>query len=246
MLHLDNCTSILIIIMKILIIEDDKTISETLRSGLTAVAHTVEVANNGNDGSFMARSFIYDVIILDYSLPKKDGLAVCREIRALGKTTPILFLSVTDDTDVKVAAFDSGADDYMTKPFSLQELYARLKVLYKRPTKTSDPILEIHDLKIDLEKGIVTRSNKNIKMTRKEFCMLEYLLRHKGTVVSRALIMEHVWTTDSNPFSNTVEAHMRNLRVKLNASKKPNMIINIPGRGYVIDTPQNLKKVYNI
>ena len=232
--------------MKILIVEDDKSVSETLRSGLTAATHNVEVAEDGNDGSFMARSFIYDAIILDYSLPKKDGLAVCREVRALGKTTPIIFLSVTDDPEVKVAAFECGADDYMTKPFSLQELYARLKVLSRRPEKTSSPVLEIHDLKIDPEKITVTRGGKNIKMTRKEFSMLEYLLRHRGTVVSRALIMEHVWTADSNPFSNTVEAHMRNLRVKLNAGNKPNLIANLTGRGYVIDTPDNLRKFYNI
>ncbi|MEI6305003.1 MAG: response regulator transcription factor [Candidatus Taylorbacteria bacterium] len=232
--------------MKILIVEDDKSISETLRSGLMAAAHNVEVADNGNDGSFMARSFIYDAIILDYSLPKKDGLAVCREIRALGKTTPIIFLSVTDDTEVKVAAFECGADDYMTKPFSLQELYARLKVLSRRPEKTSIPTLEIHDLKIDPSRNIVTRGNKIIKVTRKEFSMLEYLIKHKGTLVSRALLMEHVWTADSNPFSNTVEAHMRNLRVKLNTGNKPNLIANLPGRGYVIDTPDNLRKFYNI
>lgn len=232
--------------MKILIVEDDRSISETLRSGLMAAAHNVEVADNGNDGSFMARSFIYDMIILDYSLPKKDGLAVCREIRALGKTTPIIFLSVTDDPEVKVMAFDCGADDYMTKPFSLQELYARLKVLSRRPEKTSVPTLEIHDLKIDPSRNIVTRGNKIIKMTRKEFSMLEYLIKHKGTLVSRALLMEHVWTADSNPFSNTVEAHMRNLRVKLNAGNKPNLIVNLPGRGYVIDTPDNLRKFYNI
>jgi len=232
--------------MKILIIEDDPLIAETLRNGLTSAAHSVEIAENGNDGSFMARSFEYDLIILDYSLPKKDGLVVCREIRALGKQMPIIFLSVTDDPDIKVSAFECGADDYMTKPFSLQELFARIKVLSRRPAKVTTPNLSVHDLVIDPDKNSVVRGERRIRTTRKEFCMLEYLVRHAGTVLSRAMLMEHVWTADSNPFSNTVEAHMRNLRKKINAGRKPNLIANVPGRGYVIDTPSNLKKLYSI
>jgi DNA-binding response OmpR family regulator len=232
--------------MKILVVEDDRSTSEVLRSGLTSAAHTVEVAEDGSDGSFMGRSFAYDAMIIDYSLPKKDGLAVCREIRAMGKTTPIMFLSVNDDPEIKVAAFDSGADDYMTKPFALQELFARLKMLSKRPGGAAMPTLKVHDLVIDPERNTVMRGDRRIKMTRKEFCILEYLIRHIGTIVSRAIIMEHAWTADSNPFSNTVEAHMRNLRKKINVGRKPNLIVNIPGRGYVIDTPQNLKKLYSL
>jgi two-component system OmpR family response regulator len=232
--------------MKILIIDDDRSVSETLNSGLKSAGHTVEVANDGNEGSFMSRSFDYDMIILDYSMPKKDGLSVCREIRALGKTTPIIFLSVTDDPDIKIAAFDSGADDYMTKPFALQELMARLKLLSRRPGKAGVPSLQVHDLKIDAERSVVMRGNRRLKITRKEFCLLEYMVKHAGTVLSRALIMEHVWTADSNPFSNTVEAHIRNLRKKLNVGRKPSLIANIPGRGYVIDTPQNLRDTYGL
>jgi two-component system OmpR family response regulator len=232
--------------MKILIIEDDRNVSETLNSGLKSAGHTVEVANDGNEGSFMGRSFDYDAIILDYSMPKKDGLSVTREIRALGRTTPIIFLSVTEDPDIKVAAFDSGADDYMTKPFSLQELMARLKLLARRPSKTDAPTLQVHDLKIDANRNIVMRGDRRLKITRKEFSLLEYMMKHVGTVLSRALIMEHVWTADSNPFSNTVEAHIRNLRKKLNVGRKPSLIGNIPGRGYVIDTPENLRNVYDL
>ncbi|MEI8328102.1 MAG: response regulator transcription factor [Candidatus Taylorbacteria bacterium] len=232
--------------MKILVIEDDHGTSEILRSGLTSAAHTVEVAENGNDGSFMGRSFVYDAIILDYSLPKKDGLTVCKEIRSIGKSTPIIFLSVNDDPELKVSAFNVGADDYMTKPFALQELYARLRMISKRPNNVAPPILRVHDLIIDPDRNSVTRASRRIKTTRKEFCILEYLIKNVGTIISRALIMEHAWTADSNPFSNTVEAHMRNLRKKLNVGRKPNLIMNIPGRGYVIDTPQNLKKLYNI
>ncbi len=232
--------------MKILIIEDDISVSEALCSGLKSAGHTVEVAHDGNEGSFMARSFEHDMIILDYSMPKKDGLAVTREIRALGKTTPIIFLSVTEDPDIKVAAFESGADDYMTKPFALQELMARIKLLSRRPRKADIPTLQIHDLKIDSERSIVMRGNRRLKITRKEFCLLEYMVKHAGTVLSRALIMEHVWTADSNPFSNTVEAHIRNLRKKLNVGRKPSLIANIPGRGYIIDTPEHLRDAYDL
>ncbi len=232
--------------MKILIVEDDHTIAEALRNGLMSTGHNVETAKDGNEGSFMGRSFEYDAIIMDYSLPHKDGLAVLREIRSLGKTAPIIFLSVTDDPEVKVNAFESGADDYMTKPFSIQELQARLKLLSRKTNKAKVSILQVHDLVIDTDKNTVKRGAKRIKTTRKEFCLLEYMMRHAGVVLSRALIMEHVWTSDSNPFSNTVEAHIRNLRKKINVSRKPNMIVNVPGRGYVIDTPQKLKELYDL
>ena len=232
--------------MKILIVEDDRSIREALLNGLKSAGHNVEVASDGNEGSFMGRSFDYDAIIMDYSLPHKDGLAVLREIRSQGKTTPIIFLSVTDDPEVKVDAFDSGADDYMTKPFSLQELQARLKLLSRKPSKTKASILKIHDLVIDTDKNTVKRGDRRVKATRKEFCLLEYMMRNVGVVLSRALIMEHVWTSDSNPFSNTVEAHIRNLRKKINVGRKLNMIINVPGRGYVIDSPENLKELYDL
>lgn len=225
-----------------LIIEDDKNTAEIVKDGLIADYHTVEIALDGAEGSFLARSYEYDVIILDYSLPKKNGLTVCREIRESGKTTPILFLSMTDDNDTKIKAFESGADDYVTKPFSLTELYARIKAVTRRPQNISDPILKVHDLCMDTRKNIVTRNDKPIHLTRKEFSLLEYFMRNTGILLSRALIMEHVWTADSDPFSNTVEAHIRNVRKKINMDNYPNLIANVPGRGYIMDTPENISK----
>jgi DNA-binding response OmpR family regulator len=162
-------------------------------------------------------------------------------VRESGKTTPILFLTVDGGIETKMAAFEKGADDYLSKPFSLQELSARLKAVGRRPTVIKQTILHVHDLVLDTEKHLVKRGDRNIHPTRKEFCLLEYFMLNIGTVVSRAELMEHVWTADSNPFSNTVEAHIRNLRKKINAGRQLNLIANIPGRGYVIDTPENLK-----
>jgi two-component system, OmpR family, copper resistance phosphate regulon response regulator CusR len=223
--------------MKILIVEDDKGIAEILREGLTAESHTVEVADNGADGSFLARSFDYDAIVLDYSLPKKNGLIVCKEVRDAGKHTPILFLSSTETTATKIDAFNSGADDYVTKPFSISEFNARVRAVMRRGDTRSTSILQVRDLIMDTDAYSVTRGKKEIKLTRKEYSLLEFFLRNPGKVLSRAVIMEHVWAADQDPFSNTVEAHIRNVRKKINAGYRPSLIINIPGRGYVLDRP---------
>jgi DNA-binding response OmpR family regulator len=229
--------------MKILVVEDDRETAESVRSGLAAGNNLVEVASDGVDGSYLGRCFDYDAIVLDYSLPKKDGITVCKEIRASGKKTPIIFVSNTYDTDTKITALKNGADDYITKPFSLQELEARLQALLRRPSIAEKKAYQVHDLSLDAEKQVVTRGAKVIHLTRKEYILLEYFMAHIGVILSRATLMEHVWTAESNLFSNTVEAHIRNLRKKLNSGNKANLIVNIPGRGYVIDTPENLKKL---
>jgi len=222
--------------MKILIVEDDVHTAEMVREGLTADSHTVDIASDGSDGSFLGRSYDYDVVVLDHSLPKKDGLTICSEIRAVGRKTPIIFLSVTDDMETKIAALDRGADDYMTKPFSFSELYARIRALARRPNELlSLPTFQVDDLVLDAKRQSVIRGTNDIRLTRKEFGLLEYFMRHVGVVLSRTLLMEHVWTADSDPFSNTIEAHIRNLRKKINVGGKPNLIVNIPGRGYVIE-----------
>jgi len=220
--------------MKILIVEDDKDIAEMVRSGLAAHNHAVEVAPDGADGSFMARSYDYDAIVLDYSLPKKNGLAVCKEVRVAGKKTPIIFLSGTEEVETKVAALEQGADDYMTKPFSLVELHARLRAVSRRPRDMTQSILCVGDLELNTETQTVKRDGITIGLTRKEFNLLEYFMQHPGVVLSRTMLMEHVWTAERDPFSNTVEAHIANLRRKINLKNKMNLIVNIAGRGYRI------------
>ena len=222
--------------MKILFVEDDKDTADLVREGLSSDSFTVEIAEDGQAGAFLARSYEYDAIILDHSLPKKNGLTLCKEIRAGGKSVPIIFLSVTGDTDTKVAALESGADDYMTKPFSISELRARLRAIARRPKDSKlQNILTVGDLTLDTNKMSATRGGLNITLTRKEFMVLEYLVRNSGTILSRSTIMEHVWTADSDPFSNTVESHIRNIRKKLNVGEKPDMIRNVAGRGYIIE-----------
>ena len=222
--------------MKILFVEDDRDVARIVKEGLSSDAFTVEIAEDGSDGSFFARSYEYDVIILDNSLPKKSGLDLCREIRSHGKSVPIIFLSVNNDASTKVAALESGADDYMTKPFSLSELRARIRALVRRPKEIKQQdILKVANVIMDTNKQTVKRGEQNISLTRKEFKILECLMRNYGTVLSRSTIMEHVWTADSDPLSNTVEAHVRNIRRKLNVGCKPDLINNMPGRGYIID-----------
>jgi DNA-binding response OmpR family regulator len=230
--------------MKILVIEDDPSVADILRVGLCPDAHAIDIADNGNDGSFMARTYEYDAILLDHALPGKNGITVCKDIRGLGKTTPIIFLSVTGDAELKVHALDSGADDYITKPFSLSELKSRIRAITRRSPLLKSSELKVHDLILNSQLHCATRKGKQIRLTKKEFALLEYMIRNKGIILSRAMLMEHVWTADSDPFSNTVEAHIRNLRKKINPHKtKYNLIANIPGHGYVIDTPEHLSKL---
>lgn len=220
--------------MKILIIDDNQNTINSIKGSLAAENHNVETALDGAEGSFLARNYDFDIIILDYTLPKKDGMQVCREIRQAGKSTPIIFISATEDVSTKVMALNFGADDYIVKPFLLEELHARLYALYRRPKITERSVLKISDLTLDVNRHVVVRSKKEIRLTRKEFSMLEYLIQHQGIVISRAMLLEHVWTADCDPFSNTVEAHMRNLRKKINIGGRRDLISNIPGRGYTI------------
>lgn len=221
--------------MKILLIEDDVEISNFIRSNLVEDAFSVDIASDGVRGSFMARTNIYDCLIIDYSLPIKTGLLVCEEIRASNIDTPIIFLTIYGDIKKKVMALEKGADDYMTKPFSLEELKARIYALCRRPKKIESPILIAGDLVLNTQKHTVCRGNTNIYLTRKTYNLLEYLMKNKGMVLSRGAIMEYVWNSDSDPFSNTVEAHILNLRKKININGKKDILRNIAGRGYIIE-----------
>jgi len=227
--------------MKILIVDDDPSMLDMLRIGFQTDAHAVDVADNGNDASFMARTYEYDIILLDHALPGKNGLVVCKDIRGLGKTTPIIFISVDGDAESKVQALDNGADDYMTKPFSLAELRSRIQAILRRAPVVKKVELKVHDLVLDCRLHYAIRKGKQIHLTKKEFALLEYMIRNQGVILSRTMIMEHVWTAESDPLSNTVEAHMRNLRKKIcPAGSKHNLIANIPGHGYIMDTPEHL------
>ncbi|KPJ55189.1 transcriptional regulator [Parcubacteria bacterium DG_72] len=220
--------------MRILIVEDDKEIINFLKPSLEGENFVVDVAENGEKGSFIARTNDYDLIILDKNLPKKDGNYVCEDIRKKGKNTPILILSVEMGIDTKVKFLNDGADDYLTKPFSFEELLARIKALLRRPEKIEKDILEIDDLILDKNKKVVSRNNKEIYLTRKEFSLLEYLMKNRGIVLSRGMISEHVWDMNLDPFSNTIETHILNLRRKIEHKNARQLIQTLPGRGYRI------------
>ncbi len=222
--------------MHVLVVEDDKEINDFLRVSLEAECFAVDTAFDGETGSYLARSNEYDLIVLDNILPKKEGRIACREIRESGKTTPIIMLSVKSETVTKVDLLNAGADDYMTKPFSLEELLARMRALLRRPKHIESEVLSIEDLVIDIKRHTVKRANKELYLTRKEFVLLTYLLKNAGAAMSRGMIMEHVWNMDIDPFSNTIESHILSLRKKVDARSKKKLIRTVPGIGYKIST----------
>lgn len=217
--------------MRILVIDDNKDIRDLLKIGLETEMFSVDTAEDGERGSYAARTNEYDLVLLDNVLPKKSGLEVCAEIRQSGKHVPIILMSIKSDTEEKIRHLNTGADDYVPKPFSFQEILARIHAILRRPPNTIPENIEAGDLVLNSRTHQVTRGSKDIYLTRKEYSLLEILMRHNSEVVSRGTIMEHVWDLDGNPFSNTIETHIFNLRKKIE-KKSERIIHNIPGRGY--------------
>jgi DNA-binding response OmpR family regulator len=223
--------------MKILIIEDDISIRNVLRLSLESKGFAIDEAENGEIGSYLARINTYDVILLDNVLPKKMGGHVCKEIREAGKTTPIIVLSGKQEVLTKIQLLNTGADDYITKPFSFDELLARINSVLRRPNELKQNKLIFKDYEINFSAQTILKANKEIYLTRKEFSLLEYLTNNKNIVVSRGQILEHVWDMELDPFSNTIETHIMNLRKKLKDTKRM-IISSVPGRGYKFNLKQ--------
>ena len=219
--------------MRILVVEDDGEMRQYLKVTLERESFVVDTATNGREGSYMARTNEYDLLILDNILPFKTGYEICSDVRQSGITTPILLLSVQSEIDDKINLLNNGADDYLTKPYSHKELVARIKALTRRSPLIHPTKFRVHDLTLDSATGEVVRGKKSIYLTRKEFLLLELLLKHKGAIVSRGIILEHVWDIEGNPLSKTVETHIVNLRKKIEKGGKK-LIVNVPGRGYKI------------
>lgn len=219
--------------MKILLVDDDTAIRDSLRMALESLSFAVDYASDGDQGSFLARTNEYDLVILDNVLPGKQGKNVCQEMRDSSKDTPILMLSVKKEVNEKIELLNCGVDDYMTKPFSFEELQARINTLLRRPKRIVEQILKVNDIYLYRDRQQVKRKHQEIYLTRKEFSLLEILMKNKNCVVTRGQILEHVWDINADPFSNTIEAHILNLRKKIGDSKKK-IIQNIPGRGYKI------------
>ncbi len=219
--------------MRILIVEDDKSISTKLKRTLEGEAFAVDTTSDGKTGSFIARTNTYDLVALDLMLPHKNGGEILRDIRTKTKDTPVLIMSQRNNVDEKVTLL-KDADDYLVKPFAVSEFVARVKAILRRPYRVQSHIVTIRDIVIDTSAHKVTKSGKDVFLTRKEIMLLECLASNRGRVVSRGEIMEKVWNHDSDPFSNTIEAHIRNIRRKVD-SGKTDVIQTVSGRGYKIE-----------
>lgn len=218
--------------MKILIIDDDQAIAQFLKEGLEGKMFTVDIAPDGERGAFMGRTGSYDLVILDNCLPKLDGLEVLKEIRREKQHVPVLMLTVKSDLSDKQGAFNLGVDDYLTKPFLFEELIMHVNAILKRPPKAEGELYKIDNLTLNTRTKIVKRGGREIYLTRREFALLEYLVRQRGQIVSRSQILEHVWDFNADPFSNSLETHIASLRRKLNSNHARNLIHTFTGRGY--------------
>lgn len=222
--------------MRILVVEDEHRIANTIKKGLEQERYAVDVAYDGAYGFDLASSEEYDVIILDLMLPGMDGITFCRQLRGENIHTPVLILTAKGQIQDKVEGLDSGADDYLTKPFSFEELLARIRSLLRRPKNANSTILVTEDLQLDPKLWLVQQDNKPIQLSGKEFSLLEYLMRNTGKVLTKEQIIDHVWDYDADILPNTVEVYIRNLRNKIDKpfkGKKP-LIQTIRGFGYKI------------
>ncbi|MDD8025402.1 MAG: response regulator transcription factor [Acidobacteriota bacterium] len=221
--------------MRILVVEDDRKVGGFLQKGLREEQYAVDLARDGEEASDLAASNDYDVLILDVMLPKKDGFAVCRELRAAGIGTPILMLTARDAVEDKVAGLTEGADDYLTKPFSFEELLARIRALLRRNREPQPPVLRAADLVLDPARRRVSRAGIGVPLTGKEYALLEYLMRNAGRIVSESMILEHVWDMNYEGTSNVVNVYINYLRKKIDDPHPVKLIQTVRGQGYRLD-----------
>jgi len=222
--------------MRILIVEDEHRIANSIKKGLEQEHFAVDVAYSGSDGWDLAEGEEYDLIILDLMLPGMDGLEICRKLRRAGINTPVLMLTAKGQVQDRVTGLDTGADDYVTKPFAFEELLARMRALTRRPKVTLDPVLTTDDLSLDTKSYEVKRGIHLIKLSAKEFSLLEYLLRNSGNILTKEQIISHVWNYDADILPNTVEVNIRNLRNKIDRpfKGKKALIATVRGFGYKV------------
>lgn len=220
--------------MRILVVEDEKKVARFLQQGLEEEHYTVDISHDGNEGLTMAETGSYDVIILDVMLPGKDGFEITRELRSERMTTPILMLTAKIATEDKVAGLDSGADDYLTKPFAFAELLARVRSLLRRGTQEKTIQLTAADLELDTVTHRAHRGGKAIELTAKEYSLLEFLLRNKDRVLSRTIIAEHIWDYHFDTGTNLIDVYINHLRNKVDTGFDLKLIHTVRGVGYVL------------
>ena len=220
--------------MRLLVVEDEKKVASFIKKGLQEEGYAVDLASDGKTGLTMGLDGVHDLIILDINLPRMDGLSVLQELRKRKVTTPVLLLTVRAAIEDKVIGLDTGADDYLTKPFAFQELLARVRALLRRRAEAESPLLQVADLTLDPATRFVSRGDEQIELTAKEFALLAYFMRNPGRVLTRTMIAEHVWDYDFDPMTNVIDVYVNYLRKKIEAGGEPKLIHTVRGVGYVM------------
>jgi len=218
--------------MRMLVVEDNRRLNGVLRTSLVEAGYAVDVAYDGPEGAELALATPYDAIILDVMLPGKDGLAVCRELRQRGVTTPILLLTALDTVQDRVRGLDSGADDYLVKPFAMGELLARLRALLRRDAPRKTAWIEVGDVRLDPATHRVERAGRRIELTARLFALLEYFMRHPNQVLTRQMVEAHIWSYDYTGTSNAVDVYVRRLRRQIDDPFATPMLETVRGVGY--------------
>lgn len=220
--------------MRILVIEDEKKIADFIKRGLKEEGYAVDSAYDGEQGLFFAKTNDYDLILLDLMLPKLDGHSLFKAIRVEKILTPVIMLTAKDTLKDRVTGLDSGADDYITKPFAFEELLARMRAVLRKSEVSGSTTLRVGDLELNLTTHKASRRGKEIELTSKEYSLLEYLMRNAGSVVTRTMISEHVWDINFDTFTNVIDVYINYLRNKIDTGHKNKLIHTIRGRGYVL------------
>jgi two-component system copper resistance phosphate regulon response regulator CusR len=222
--------------MRVLLVEDDLGIISFLEKGLREAKYALDVAQDGDDALYKISLNEYDAIILDIMIPGRDGLEVCRELRSLGSKVPVIMLTARDDVQDRVLGLDVGADDYLTKPFQVSELLARLRAVMRRGPALKSTVIEIGDLRIDTSAQTVNRDGRALSLTAREYALIEYLARNADRVVSRSELTEHVWDERYDSYSNVIDVHINHLRQKIDRESERPLIHTRRGVGYILST----------
>jgi two-component system copper resistance phosphate regulon response regulator CusR len=220
--------------MRLLVVEDEKKVARFVQKGLEEEGYAVDVAHDGEEGLEMALDQVHDLIILDISLPKMDGIRMLKKLREENVKTAVLLLTVRAALEDKVLGLDSGADDYLTKPFAFQELVARVRALLRRRADAEPALLQVADLTLDPARHMVIRGGQKIDLTSKEYALLHYFMQNPGRVLTRSMITDHVWNYDFDTGTNVIDVYVNYLRKKVDSGRRSRLIHTVRGTGYVL------------